>query len=77
MILVGTRTNEAKRNLVRLILKLVVLVPNKGLRFPEGVQPSLGQGVKPSLGQVATNHLQGSQMKERCNNLQSLSIGFS
>ena len=77
MILVGTRTNEAKRNLVRLILKLVVLVPNKGLRFPEGVQPSLGQGAQPSLGQVATNHLQGSQMKERCNNLQSPSIGLS
>ena len=77
VILVGTRTNEVKRNLVRLILKLVVLVPNKGLRFPEGVQPSLGQGAQPSLGQVATNHLQGSQMKERCNNLQSPSIGLS
>ena len=74
MILVGARTNEAKRNLVRLILKLVVLVPNEGLRFPEGVQPSLGQGAQPSLGQVATNHLQESQMKERCNNLRSPSI---
>ena len=77
VILVGTRTIEAKRNLVRLILKLVVLVPNERLKFSEGIQPSLGQSAQPSLGQVATNHLQGSQMKERCNNLQSHSIWFS